>query len=221
MSKPTSPRTRVRRVPKRGHYDRETAYAILDEALYCHLGFVHDEQPYVIPTLHARLGDAVYVHGSSASRAIRTLAGGVPACLTVTLVDGVVLARSVFNHSMNYRSVVILGEARKVDDPKEKVVALERFTDQLLPGRWADVRPPNRKELKATTILSIPIDEFSAKVRTGPPGDDEEDYALDVWAGVLPLRLQALAPVDDPRLRRGLRPPKYVTELEHVRTARR
>ncbi len=217
----TSTRTRVRRHPERGAYDRATVDAILDEALYCHLGFVVDGQPYVIPTLHARVGDTVYLHGSAASRLIRTLAGGVPACLTVTLVDGLVLARSAYNHSVNYRSAVVLGSARTVDDPDEKLRALEAFTEQLVPGRWADVRPPNEKELKATSVLALALDECSAKVRTGPPGDDEEDLALAVWAGVLPLRLQAVAPVPDSRLAAGTPVPAYALDLEQARAARR
>jgi nitroimidazol reductase NimA-like FMN-containing flavoprotein (pyridoxamine 5'-phosphate oxidase superfamily) len=197
-------RTRVRRAPKRGVYEREAVDAILDEALVCHLGFVQDGQPFVIPTIHARVGDVVYVHGSSASRMIRTLGGGFPACLTVTLVDGLVLARSVFNHSMNYRSVVVLGTARAVADRGEKLLALEQFTEQLIPGRWTEVRPPSATELKATAVMALALDECSAKMRVGPPGDDEGDYALDVWAGVVPLRLQALPPVADPRLRPGI-----------------
>jgi nitroimidazol reductase NimA-like FMN-containing flavoprotein (pyridoxamine 5'-phosphate oxidase superfamily) len=217
----TSTRTRLRRHPERGAYDRATVDAILDEALYCHLGFVVDGQPYVIPTLHARVGDTVYVHGSAASRLIRTLAGGVPACLTVTLVDGLVLARSAYNHSVNYRSAVVLGSARPVDNPDEKLRALEAFTEQLVPGRWADVRPPNEKELKATSVLALALGECSAKVRTGPPGDDEEDLALDVWAGVLPLELRALAPVADSRLPAGTPVPTYALDLERARATRR
>ena len=187
----------MRREPQRGRYDRETIDAILDEALVCHLGFVHDGHPHVIPTLFARIGDEVFVHGSAASRMLRTLAGGVDACLTVTLVDGLVLARSVFNHSVNYRSVVLYGQAHLISEPAEKEQALEAFTERMLPGRWADVRWPTRKELKATTVLKLPIDEGSAKVRTGPPIDDEEDYALDVWAGVVPLSLVRGEPVPD------------------------
>ena len=169
-----SERTRVRREPQRGRYDRETIDAILDEALVCHLGFVHDGHPYVIPTLFARIGDEVFVHGSAASRMLRTLAGGVDACLTVTLVDGLVLARSVFNHSVNYRSVVVLGRAEPVED---KEPALRAFMERLLPGRWDEARRPTAKELKATSILRLPLDEASAKLREGPPNDDDEDYA--------------------------------------------
>ena len=185
-------RTRVRRVPKRGAYDRETIDAILDEALVCHLAFVRDGQPFAMPTLHARLGDLVYVHGSSAARMARL--EGAPVCLTATLIDGLVLARSAFHHSVNYRSVALLGQLEPVED-KER--ALELFTDKLVPGRWAEVRPPTPKELKATSVLALRIDEASAKVRTGPPVDDEEDYALPVWAGVIPLELRAGEPVED------------------------
>ena len=205
-------RTRVRRLPKRAAYDRETVDAILDEALVCHLGFVDGGQPFVIPTLHARDGDLVYVHGSAASRTLRALAGELDVCLTVTLLDGLVLARSAFHHSVNYRSAVLLGRARLLEDSERKRRALEAFTEQIVPGRWADVRWPSAKELKATTVLELALDEFSAKVRTGPPVDDEDDYALDTWAGELPLRLTATAPEDDPRLAPGLAPPRYVTD---------
>jgi nitroimidazol reductase NimA-like FMN-containing flavoprotein (pyridoxamine 5'-phosphate oxidase superfamily) len=204
-------RVRVRRLPKRAAYDRATIHAILDEALVCHLGFVHRDQPFVIPTLHARIGDRLYVHGSSASRMLGQLAQGVAACITVTLIDGLVLARSAFHHSINYRSVVLLGTARAVADPDEKAAALHAFTDHLVPGRWEDVRSPTSQELKATSVLYLPLSEASAKVRTGPPVDDEEDYAMDTWAGVLPLRLQALEAEPDPRLTPGICPPRYVT----------
>ena len=208
-AKPSSDRTRVRREPQRGAYDRETIDAILDEALVCHLGFVQDGQPFVIPTLFARIGDEVYVHGSSASRMLRSLDGGVDACLTATLVDGIVLARSIFNHSINYRSVVVLGRASAVADPDEKRRALEAFSNRLLPGRWADARPPTPTELKATSILRLPLDEASAKLRTGPPKDDEADYALPVWAGVIPIHLVAGPPEPDTRLHAGLTPPDW------------
>jgi len=204
-----SERTRVRREPQRGVYDRATIDAILDEALICHLGFVQDEQPFVIPTLFSRIGDEVYVHGSSASRMLRTLKGGVDACLTVTLVDGIVLARSIFNHSINYRSVVVLGRAVAVEDADEKQRALEGFSGRLLPGRWADVRPPTATELKATSILRMPLDEASAKVRTGPPQDEADDYEWPVWAGVIPLALTVGDPVPDPRLEPGFEPPAW------------
>lgn len=205
-----SARTRVKRMPERGAYEREQVDAILDAGLVCHLGLVHDGQPYVIPTLHARLGDRLYVHGSSASRALRALREGIPACATVTLLDGIVLARSVFEHSVNYRSVVVLGTATPVTDREEKNAALEAFTDKLLPGRWADARPPTPRELKATGVLWLPLDEASAKIRTGGPDDaDTADGDLDVWAGVIPLRTAAGAPVADPGLRPGIPVPPY------------
>jgi hypothetical protein len=205
-----SARTRVKRVHDLAAYDRATIDAILDAALVCHLGFVHDGQPYVIPTLHARIGDLLYVHGSSASRTVRALGEGIPACVTVTLVDGIVLARSVFEHSINYRSVVVLGTATPVVDPAEKLAALEAFTEQVLPGRWADARQPSRRELKATGVLSLPIDEASAKVRAGGPDDGATpDAELDVWAGHIPLVTRALAPVPDPSLRPGIPIPAY------------
>ncbi len=203
-----SERTRVRREPGRGRYDRQTIDAILDEGLVCHLGFVHEGQPYVIPTLYARLGDELFVHGSSASRMLRTLDGGIEACLTVTLVDGIVLARSVFNHSVNYRSVVVLGRAHRVGED-DKPRALEAFTERLLPGRWAEARPPTPTELKATSIFRMPLGDASAKLRSGPPSDDEDDYAWPVWAGVIPLELRAGEPVADERLGPGLDPPRW------------
>jgi uncharacterized protein len=206
-----SPRVRVRRLPKRAAYDRATIDPILDEALVCHLGFVVNGQPFVIPTLHARVGDRLYVHGSSASRMLGTLARGAPACVTVTLIDGLVLARSAFHHSINYRSVVLLGTATPVVDPDEKIEALQAVTNHIVPGRWDDVRPPTAQELKATSVLCLPLDEVSAKVRTGPPVDDDEDYALDVWAGVVPLALKAGAPVTDPLLKDGIRVPRYAS----------
>jgi nitroimidazol reductase NimA-like FMN-containing flavoprotein (pyridoxamine 5'-phosphate oxidase superfamily) len=207
-----TPRTRLRRVPKRASYDAATVGAILDEALICHLAFVHDDRPYAIPTLHARVDDVIYLHGSAASRMVRTLEAGVPACLTATLVDGLVLARSAFHHSMNYRSAVVVGEARRVIGANEQLRALEAFTEKLVPGRWDEVRVPNRKELRATHVLAMDLAEASAKIRTGPPVDDEEDYALDVWAGVIPLELTAGALVPDERNRPGTEPPDYVTE---------
>jgi nitroimidazol reductase NimA-like FMN-containing flavoprotein (pyridoxamine 5'-phosphate oxidase superfamily) len=204
-----SERTRVRREPERAVYDRAAIDAILDEGLVCHLGFVHEGQPFVIPTLYARVGDRVYVHGSSASRMLRTLDGGVDACLTVTLVDGLVLARSIFNHSVNYRSVVVLGRAEEVREQGEKLRALEAFSDRLVPGRWADVRPPNARELKATAMLRLPLDEASAKTRAGPPNDYEHDLAVPAWAGVIPLSLVAGQPQPDPRLGPGLEAPVW------------
>lgn len=187
-------------MPARGVHDREAIHAILDEAMIAHVGFAAEGQPYVIPTLHARVGEEVYFHGSAASRTIRALAAGAPACLTVTLLDGLVLARSAVHHSVNYRSVVVLGAARAIEDLSECMAAIEAFTERLIPGRWQEARPPTVKELKAISVLALPLEEASAKVRTGPPLDDEEDYALDVWAGVVPLSLSAEEPVPDPLL---------------------
>jgi len=208
-----SRRTKVKRLPDRGRYDRETIDAILDEALVCHVGFAdEDGQPYVIPTLHARVGDELYLHGSSASRMLRRLAAGAPCCVTVTLVDGVVLARAVFDQSVNYRSVVVLGTARPVDDPGEKLAALEALTGQLVPGRWAETRPPTRQELKATAIVALPLDEASAKLRTGPPGNHPEDaeaYA-GTWTGVLPITQAVGTPIPAPDLPAGVEPSEAV-----------
>jgi hypothetical protein len=192
-----TPRTKLRRLPKRGAHDRPTIDAILDEALISHIGFVFDGKPAVVPTLHARIGDEVLIHGSAASRMLRALATGIDLCLTATLIDGLVLARSAFHHSVNYRSVVLYGQARLLTEPDAKERALEAFTERLVAGRWADVRWPTRKELKATTVLTLPIEEGSAKIRTGPPIDDEPDYELDVWAGVVPLTLTRGEPVQD------------------------
>ncbi len=214
-----SDRARVRRAPARADYDPDTVAAILDAALICHLGITVDGQPYVLPTLHARVDDVIYVHGSTASRLVRTLDAGHPACLTVTLLDGLVLARSAFHHSMNYRSVVVLGTARLVRGDQERLRALEALTDRLVPGRSAEVRGPSPQELKGTQILAMPLDEASAKVRTGPPVDDEEDHALDVWAGVIPLTLTVGAPEPDPRLRPGLDPSPVVTDWRPERDA--
>jgi nitroimidazol reductase NimA-like FMN-containing flavoprotein (pyridoxamine 5'-phosphate oxidase superfamily) len=202
-------RTRVVREPHRGVYDRATAYQILDEGFVCHVGFVVDGQPFVIPTGYGRVGDNLYVHGSAASRMLRNLDQGVAVCVTVTLVDGLVLARSIFNHSMNYRSVVVLGTAVAVNDPREKLEALRGISEHILPGRWAQSRPPNEKELKATLVMRLPLTEFSAKVRQGPPIDDEEDYAFPTWAGVIPLQMAAGQPVPDPRLDSAQEVPAY------------
>jgi len=204
-------RTQVKRLPKRGVYDRAAIHKILDEGFLCHVGFVVDGQPYVIPTGYARAGDTLYIHGSAASRMLRTLSQGVAVAVTVTLVDGLVLARSAFHHSMNYRSVVVLGTATAVEDSAAKTEALRAFTEQVAPGRWAEIRWPTEQELKATTVLALALTEASAKVRTGPPIDDEEDYALPVWAGVLPLDLTPRAPIADPRLPAGISVPGYVT----------
>ena len=199
QTRPTA-RTQVRRLPDRGRYDSETIYKILDEGFLCHVGFAVDGQPFVIPTGYARVGDAIYLHGSAASRMLRTLAGGVQVCVTVTLVDGLVLARSAFHHSMNYRSVVILGTAHAIEDPAEKTRALEAFTNHIVPGRWDAVRPVRDAEVKATTVLKLPLKEMSAKIRTGPPKDEPEDYELPIWAGVLPLALKAGDPIADAKL---------------------
>jgi nitroimidazol reductase NimA-like FMN-containing flavoprotein (pyridoxamine 5'-phosphate oxidase superfamily) len=207
-----TPQTRVVREAHRGVYDRETAYRILDEGFLCHVGFVSDGQPFVIPTSYGRKEDNLYIHGSAASRMLRQLKDSVPVCVTVTLLDGLVLARSVFNHSMNYRSVVILGKATLVDDPKEKIAALHALSEHILPGRWADARQPNERELKQTSVLRLPIEEFSAKVRTGPPIDDEEDYSFPTWAGVVPLEMIAGAPINDPRLDPDREVPRYVQQ---------
>jgi len=204
-------RTRVVREPKRGAYDRDTVYRILDEGFLCHVGFVVDGQPFVIPTSYGRKDASLYIHGSAASRMLRQMQNnGAPVCITITLLDGLVLARSVFNHSMNYRSVVILGNATLVDDPEEKLAALRILAEHILPGRWDDARQPNDRELKATSVLRVPIEEFSAKVRTGPPIDDEEDYAFPTWAGVLPLEMKAGKPIDDARMLSGIETPEYV-----------
>ncbi len=203
-------RTRVRRLPKRGRHDAGTIHAILDATLVGHLGIVEDGQPFVIPTLVARDGDTVLVHGSSASRTLRVMRGGAPVCLTATLTDALVLARAAFHHSINYRSVVILGTAREIEDEAAKAAALEIFTEKLLPGRWDDCRPPSRLELKGTAVFSLPLTEASAKLRTGPPGDDEEDYALGHWAGIVPLRTVAGAPEPDPGRRADVPVPGYL-----------
>ena len=211
MSQPhtPTPRTRVVREADRAVYDRDAAYRILDEAFLCHVGFVVDGQPFVIPTSYGRKDDSLYIHGSAASRMLRNLKDAVPVCITVTLLDGLVFARSIFNHSMNYRSVVILGKATLVDNPQEKIEALRALSEHILPGRWDDSRQPNERELKATSILRVPIEEFSAKVRMGPPIDDESDYAFPTWAGVVPLEMTAGAPIDDPMLDPGREVPAY------------
>ena len=204
-------RTQVKRLPKRGKYDAETVYKILDEAFVCHVGFVVDGQPFVIPTNFGRIGDTLYLHGSAASRMLRTLSQGIPVCVTVTLVDGLVLARSAFHHSVNYRSVVILGTAKLVEDPTEKMEALRLFTEHIMKGRWDEIRWPNEQEMKGTTVLALPLEEVSAKVRVGGPVDDEEDYSLPVWAGVLPLKQIPGAPVPDERLKTGTPVPRYIS----------
>ena len=214
MTFPQTDRTKLKRLPKRGHFDRETVYSILDEGFICHVGFTVDGQPFVIPTGYARAGDKLYIHGSQASRMLRTLAGGLDACVTVTIVDGLVLARSAFHHSMNYRSVLILGRATLVDDPDEKMTALVALSEHIVRGRWADVREPTEEEMIQTTVLCLPIEEASAKIRSGPPLDDEEDYALPIWAGIVPLKLVAGEPINDPRLPDGIDPPAYATNYK-------
>jgi hypothetical protein len=208
MQNPTA-RTRVVREADRAAYDRETVYRILDEGFLCHAGFVVDGQPFVIPTSYGRNDASLYIHGSAASRMLRQLKGGVPVCITVTLLEGLVLARSIFNHSMNYRSVVILGNATLVDDPAEKLAALRILSEHILPGRWEESRQPNERELKATSVLRVPIEEFSAKIRLGPPIDDEEDYSFPTWAGVVPLEMVAGTPINDERLLPGTEVPQY------------
>jgi uncharacterized protein len=212
---PRSDRVRLRRKRERGSYERQEIEAILDEGLIAHLGVVQDGQPLVIPTLHARDGETVYCHGSSAGRTLKILAGGAPACLTVSLVDGLVLARSAMHHSANYRSAVLLGSARLVEDPIERRHGFEAIVERIIPGRWPEVRPPTEEEMRATALLALPVDEASAKSRSGPPSDDEEDYALPAWAGVIPLSLRVGEPEPDPRLRAGIAVP------EHVRDYRR
>jgi hypothetical protein len=207
---PRTARTKLRRLPKRGSFGRQTVYEILDEGFVCHVGFVLEGQPFVIPTAYGRVGDTLYLHGAKASRMLKALAAGGEVCVTVTLVDGLVLARSAFHHSINYRSVVVFGRARPVEDEAEKNAALEAFTEHVMRGRWAEVRWPTPAELAATGVVALPLAEASAKVRTGPPVDDEEDYALPVWAGVLPLSVEPGEPEPDPRLPADTPLPSYV-----------
>jgi uncharacterized protein len=214
-----TPRTRFARHPERGSFDRDVVHAILDEALICHIGFAVDGQPYVLPTTHARIDDRLYVHGSIASRMLKTLRGGVPVCVTATLIDGLVLARSAFHHSMNYRSVVILGTASQVTDPAHKRSAFNALIEHVVPGRSAQVREASDQELKATLVLGLDITEVSAKVRTGGPLDAEDDYALRCWAGVVPLAVQAQAPIADARLIPGVALPEEVAGYRRSRQA--
>jgi nitroimidazol reductase NimA-like FMN-containing flavoprotein (pyridoxamine 5'-phosphate oxidase superfamily) len=209
MDFPQTQRNTLKRLPKRGVYDRELVYRILDEGFICHVSFAVDGQPFVIPTGYARVDDQLFIHGSQMSRMLRTLAQGVNVCVAVTLLDGLVLARSAFHHSVNYRSVIVFGRAAMVEEREAKLGALFAFSEHVIPGRWNDVREPTEQELKATTVLSLPLVEVSAKVRTGPPIDDDEDYALNVWAGVLPLKVVAGEPLNDPRLPHGIEPPAY------------
>jgi nitroimidazol reductase NimA-like FMN-containing flavoprotein (pyridoxamine 5'-phosphate oxidase superfamily) len=219
MSETQTPttRTRVVREPDRAVYDRETVYRILDEGFICHVGFVVDGQPFVIPTSYGRKDANLYIHGSAASRMLKQMKGGMAVCVTVTLLDGLVLARSVFNHSMNYRSVVILGKATLVEDGDEKLEALRALSEHILPGRWEDSRQPNERELKATSVLRVPIEEYSAKVRTGPPIDDAEDMNFLTWAGVVPLEMKAGAPIKDPNLDPERDLPNYIRPYSRVR----
>jgi uncharacterized protein len=221
-----SERVRVRRLHEKASYQRDAVHAILDEALVAHLGFAHEGQPFVIPTMHARVGDQVYVHGSAASRTMRALGGSVPMCLTVTLLDALVFARTSFEHSASFRSVVVLGEARLVTDPEEKLLALERFMEHVLPGRWNELRLPNRKELKGTTVLALPLDEASAKISAGGPGDAfGADGDAPVWAGRVPLTLTAGAPIACEHLAPGIPLPAdiaaYTRERRPTRGAER
>ncbi len=209
---PKTDKNRIKRLPKRGHYDRETIYQILDEALICHVGFVENNQPYIIPINFARVGDAIVLHGAKASRLLKHIEAGNPVCIEVTLVDGLVLARSVFHHSVNYRSVVLFGTGQSIEGEQEKMAALEAITEHLIPGRWREARLPNRKEMNATSVVSIKIDQASAKVRSGPPGDDEADYALPVWAGVLPIQEMPLTPIRDELMTQDISAPKYIAK---------
>jgi nitroimidazol reductase NimA-like FMN-containing flavoprotein (pyridoxamine 5'-phosphate oxidase superfamily) len=212
----TTEKTKLKRLPKRGNFERETIYQILDEGFVCHIGFTVDDQPFVIPTGYARVGDNLLIHGSSASRMMRAMAWEKQICVTITLVDGLVLARSAFHHSMNYRSVVIFGSAKLISDETEKMNALKAFTEHIIPNRWSEVRPPNASELKATTVLSLPLKEASAKIRTGCPVDDEKDYAMNVWAGVIPLKMAAGEPIDDAKLKAGIEVPASVSAYKRT-----
>ena len=217
MDFPKTKRTTLKRLPKRGVYDRESVYGILDEGFICHVGFVVDGKPVVIPTGYARVDDRLYIHGSQASRMLRTLSQGIDVCVTITLVDGLVLARSAFHHSINYRSVVVFGTATLVEDADEKNSALFAFSEHVIPGRWNEAREPTSEELTMTSVLALELTEASAKVRTGPPIDDEEDYSLPVWAGVIPLRLTAGEPIKDPRLPDDIVVPSYVKNYQRGR----
>jgi len=207
-------RTKLRRIPDKGSHDRKTIDSILDAGFLAHVGFCLDGQPFVIPTLYGRDGERLYLHGSAASRMLRELETGIAACVTVTLVDGLVLSRSAFDHSMNYRSIVAFGTARKIADPEQKVKSLRVISEHLIAGRWADVRGPSEKELKATTVLEFSIEEASSKVRSGPPLDDESDYGLPVWAGVLPLEIKSRPPIPDDNLIKGVTLPDYVRRYD-------
>jgi nitroimidazol reductase NimA-like FMN-containing flavoprotein (pyridoxamine 5'-phosphate oxidase superfamily) len=211
---PPTARSRVKRLHQRAHYDRATIYRILDAGFVCHVGYTFDDHPYVTATSYWREGDRILWHGSSASRMLRTVKNGVPVCVNVSLIDGLVLARSGFHSSINYRSVMLFGTARALSDEQEKLHALEAFSERITPGRWAELRPASAKELKATTVLSMPIEEAVAKERDGPPEDDEEDYDLNIWAGEVPLRLVAGSLKPDPRLKSGVDRPDYLENFE-------
>tara|TARA_B100000497_G_C7691463_1_gene420578 strand:- start:1286 stop:1945 length:660 start_codon:yes stop_codon:yes gene_type:complete len=209
---------RVKRIPKRGHYDKDTIYPIIDEALICHVGLIHEGMPVVIPTIHARIGDDILIHGASTSRLMNNSGERNSVCITITHLDGLVLARSTFNHSMNYRSAVLYGQGSFISDNDEKTRALEAFTEKLIPGRWNDARQPSAKELKATHVVKIPIDLASAKVRTGDPSDDKPDYELDVWAGVIPMRTIFGKIIPDPALKNGIELPAYLQEYANSKS---
>ena len=210
---PTTPRNKVKRLAERGQYDKAVIYPIVDAAFICHVGFVVDGQPFVIPTIHARRDDEILFHGAKASRMLKHIEAGHPLCVTVTLLDGLVMARSVFHHSMNYRSAVLYGHGRLVEPGPEKIEALRLISEAIMPGRWDDARQPTRKEMNATTVVVMPIKSASAKIRTGPPGDDDEDYTLPVWAGVVPLRQDIGMPVADPLLTKGIVVPDYMADF--------
>ncbi|MFC2103059.1 pyridoxamine 5'-phosphate oxidase family protein [Bacteroidota bacterium] len=209
-----SERTKLNRVPARGFYDKKTVYSIIDEAQYCHVSFVQDGQPFIIPTIHARIEDEIFLHGAKASRLLKHIIAGNEICIAITLLDGLVLARSVFHHTMNYRSVVLFGKGREVTDENEKLEAFRSITNHLLPGRWEDARQPNQKEIDSTGAVLVKIDEASAKIRTGPPIDDEEDYGLKVWAGLLPIKLKTGVPEPDPKLPENFILPSYLKKYK-------
>jgi nitroimidazol reductase NimA-like FMN-containing flavoprotein (pyridoxamine 5'-phosphate oxidase superfamily) len=208
-------RSKLNRIPSRGFYDTETVNKIIDKALYCHVSFVQDDQPFVIPAIHARAGNNLIIHGAKSSRMIKQIAAGNKLCVAITILDGLVLARSAFHHSMNYRSVVLFGKGKEIKIKQEKIAAFKAITDHLLPGRWEDARQPNEEELNASAVVSISIDEASAKIRSGPPKDDEEDYKLPVWAGVIPVSRVFDLPVNDPELGKDIRVPGYI--LDHLK----
>ncbi len=215
---PVTDTNKLKRYPNRGSYDRETIFAIVDEALICHVGFVADGQPYVIPTIHARLDDEIVLHGAVANRMLANIAEGNPLCVTVTLVDALVLARSVFHSSMNYRSAVLFGKGELITEPGKKMRAFEALTEHVARGRWKDARKPNQKEFDGTSVIAMTIETASAKIRTGPPNDDEEDYALPIWAGLVPLTMQAGNAIDDPKLTQRVEVPGYLRQYRRGRT---